>query len=41
MYDNEDVNTLTSKFMEIIEMRKNTMKENNFTSSLNTRTDKS
>lgn len=41
MYDSEDVGTLTSKFVEIIEMRKNTMKENNFTSSMNNRNDKS
>ena len=33
MYDSEDVNTLTSRFMEVIEQRKN-KKENNFNSSI-------
>ena len=29
MYDSEDVNTLTQRFLEIIELRKQSKKENN------------
>jgi len=43
MYDSEDVSILTQRFLEIMELRKNSSKENNFTTSLgnNNRLDKS
>jgi hypothetical protein len=34
MYDSDDVNTLTQRFLEIIEQRKSQRKENNFNSSV-------
>ncbi|CDW87543.1 UNKNOWN [Stylonychia lemnae] len=38
MYDSEDVNTLTNRFLEIIDQRKLNRKENNFHSSVPLRT---
>ena len=37
MYDSDDVNTLTQRFQEVIEQRRN-KKENNFNSSIPLRT---
>jgi len=34
MYDSDDVNTLTSRFMELIEHRRQNKKENTFNSSV-------
>ena len=42
MYDTEDVHTLTQRFLEIMELRKTTSKENNFNTSMGqSRMDKS
>jgi hypothetical protein len=38
MYDSEDVNTLTNRFLEVIDQRKQNRKENNFNSSIPLRT---